>query len=345
MKIGLVSSATPLVDGGYRSIVTSLADKLTEAGHRVETIWIPVTDDPQSLLTQMMAFRLLDLDSSCDRVVTFRPPAYAVRHASKIVWFIHHHRVFYDLWDSEYRIVPDTAYWRAFRQCLTDADTNALREARTVFTNSATVGDRLRKFNGIESEVLYPPILAPERFKLTGYGDTIVCVCRCQPHKRQHLLVEAMRYCKTPVRLHLAGASASDDYLRSLHATIDQFHLQGQVTLDPRWISEEEKIHFLSTALANAYVPFDEDSYGYPTLEAAHARKATISTRDSGGVWEFITHGENGLMVEPEPRAIAEAFDALWHDRSLARTLGTAAHERVAQLGITWDHVLDRLLA
>ena len=33
-------------------------------------------------------------------------------------------------------------------------------------------------------------------------------------------------------------------------------------------------------ALAVAYVPDDEDSYGYPSLEAAHARKAVLTASD-----------------------------------------------------------------
>ena len=45
------------------------------------------------------------------------------------------------------------------------------------------------------------------------------------------------------------------------------------------------------------------------------------------------------------PRAIAEAFDALYADRHAARRMGQAARERVNALGISWDSVIARLLS
>src|SRR5436309_2716783 len=110
MKFGLVSSCVPLVNGGARFIINWLAKNLEDAGHQAETILIPQTDEPETLLQQTTAFRLLDLDDRFDRVVTFRPPAHVVRHRAKIVWFIHHIRFFYDLWDTPYNTMPRTAY-------------------------------------------------------------------------------------------------------------------------------------------------------------------------------------------------------------------------------------------
>src|SRR5476649_1214621 len=111
MKIGLVSSTVPFVRGGYRFIVQWLASKLVEAGHNVEAIWIPSAEDPRDILQDMAVFRLVDIENSFDRIITLRPPAHAIHHRHKIVWFIHHYRTFYDLWNTEYCGVPDTAYW------------------------------------------------------------------------------------------------------------------------------------------------------------------------------------------------------------------------------------------
>jgi glycosyltransferase involved in cell wall biosynthesis len=100
---------------------------------------------------------------------------------------------------------------------------------------------------------------------------------------------------------------------------------------------EEEKAARLEHALAAAYLPFDEDSYGYPTIEAAHARRPTVTASDSGGVAEFVQDGETGLVAAPEPEAVAAAFDRLHAGRALARRLGANAAGRVAELGIDWD--------
>jgi glycosyltransferase involved in cell wall biosynthesis len=345
VKVGLVSSTVPLVKGGGRFIVDWLSDKLTNAGHSVEAIWIPFVDDPSEILSQMTAFRLMDFEDSFDRIIAVRPPAHVVQHSFKVVWFIHHLRGFYDLWQTPYCMVPDTAYWRSFRSSLIDADTHTLQEAHRLFTNSKTVSNRLLKYNGLSSEVLYPPVFAPERFHNERWGEEIVCVCRMEHHKRQHLLLAAMQFTRTPVRLRLAGNSTSSAYLITLKELARQFGVEDKVVIDQRWISEDEKITLLSRALAAAYVPLDEDSYGYPTLEAALASKASVSVTDGGGVDEFIIDGQNGFLCEPTPETLAEKFDLLWSDRRMARELGVAARQRIEDLKITWDHVLSRLLS
>ncbi len=346
MKVGLVSSAVPLISGGARFIVDWLREKLEERGHQVETVYIPSNDgDLDTVLQQMAAFRMMHLEDYFERVVTFRPPSHVVRHPCKVVWFIHHIRVFYDLWDTPYRPVPDRAPQRALRAAIMRADTAALREACRVFTNSRVVGDRLRRFNGVDSEVLYPPVLRPEIFVAGDHGDEIVCVCRVEGHKRQRLLVEAMRHVRTPVRLRLCGVGTSPDYVQSLRRIAAEGGAADRVIVEDRWITEGEKAARLQHALAAAYVPFDEDSYGYPTIEAAHARRCTVTVSDSGGVTEFVQDGVTGLVAAPEPRAVAAAFDRLHADRTLARRLGANAAERVSELGIDWDTVVEKLLA
>ncbi|MBD0273017.1 MAG: glycosyltransferase family 4 protein, partial [Acetobacteraceae bacterium] len=325
MKVGLVSSAVPLVLGGGRFIVDWLREKLEERGHRVETVFVPTTDAPDTLLQQMAAFRLMRLEDHFERVVTFRPPAHVVRHPRKVVWFIHHVRYLYDLWDTEHRPFPDLAPNRALRDAVVRADTAALREAHRVFTNSRVVSDRVRRFNGLESEVLYPPVLHPELFVAGEHGDEVVCVCRVERHKRQHLLIEAMRHTRTPVRLRLCGTGLDAGYLQSLRRLAAESGAADRIAIEDRWITEEEKAARLQGALASAYVPYDEDSYGYPTIEAAHARRCTVTVSDAGGVAEFVQDGETGLVAAPEPASLAAAFDRLHADRALARRLGANA--------------------
>jgi glycosyltransferase involved in cell wall biosynthesis len=344
MKIGIVSSAVPLISGGGRFIADWLQIQLRERGHATEIIYIPSTDNPNTILQQMAAFRAISL-SGYDRVITFRPPAHVVKHPQKVVWFIHHIRIFYDLWDSPYSPFPDTARWRAMRDQIMASDTMALTEAHRVFSNSQVVADRLARFNGISPEVLYPPVLTPERFRSGAHGDEIVCVCRLVHHKRQHLLVEAMAHTRTAVRLRLCGASLDRGYVASLREAVERHGVLGRVSIENRWITEEEKIDVLKNALASAYVPFDEDSYGYPTIEAALARRCTVTVSDAGGVPEFVIDGINGLITPPDPAALGAVFDRLHTDRTQAKRMGESAFERVATLGIEWDTVITKLLS
>lgn len=345
MKFLLASSYVPFIKGGGTAIVEWLETKLIEYGHEVETIFLPFVETMDDMFDQMMSYRLLDLSESADRLVAFRPPAYLLKHPNKVLWFIHHIRAYYDLWGSDYCGIPDTPKNRAFRQRLMDVDQVGLGEARHIFTNSQIVSDRLKHFNGISSEVLYPPVLDAAQFYNKTYDPVIVCVCRMEHHKRQHLLVDAMRYTRSNARLVLAGKSHSGGYPRKLKLKVLKHCLQNKVQILDRWISEEEKSRLLSTCAAAAYLPFDEDSYGYPSIEAQHACKAVLTTTDSGGVLELVENGRNGFITEPDPQAIAEAIDRIVATPGLAERMGHTGPQRMNELGINWDHVIRRLAA
>ena len=345
MKIALCSSFVPFILGGTRNIVEWLKSTLIEAGHQVEHIYLPQVDEPNLLFTQMAAYRWVDLASSADRIICFRPPSHLIPHPHKILWFIHHIRVFYDLWDSPYRRFPDVIRNRRVRDALHAADTAALHEARQVFANSKVVADLLKRYNGVDSEVLYPPIFQPERFHCATFNDEIVCISRLEHHKRQHLLIEALKHTRTGVKLRLCGTYTSSRYARGLRKQVAQAGMKDRVAFTDRWISETEKIEVLSRCLAAAYVPFDEDSYGYPSLEAGHSSKPVLTTTDSGGVLELVQDGVNGLVAEPDPQALAQAMDMFYLDREAAQSMGRNALVRLAEFNISWRHVLERLLA
>ena len=69
---------------------------------------------------------------------------------------------------------------------------------------------------------------------------------------------------------------------------------------------------------------YDED-LGYATLEALHSGKPVVTCKDSGGSLELIEDGFNGLVTDPDPRAVAEAMDRLWTDRIKAEAMGRQA--------------------
>jgi glycosyltransferase involved in cell wall biosynthesis len=343
MKVAVCSTFVPFVRGGGRLIVDWLAEELGKRGHQVEKVYLVGDEHPDRLITQMMSFRWIDLDDA-DRIICIRPQAHLIQHDHKTLWFIHHIRSFYDLWDSPYRGFEASARRVAVRDSLREIDTAAIREARHVFTNSSVVAQRLADYNNVRSEVLYPPVYQPERFHSAGHSDEIVCVSRVEHHKRQHLLVEALAHTKTPVKLRILGTSLADEYPTYLRSLITDNKLEDRVTYADSWITEQEKVAALSSCLAAAYLPIDEDSYGYPTVEAAHSSKPTLTVHDSGGVMEFVTDGENGVVADPDPRSVAEAMDRLFTDRLWCERLGRASRERVGELGIEWDSTIERLL-
>jgi glycosyltransferase involved in cell wall biosynthesis len=344
MKIALCSSYVPFIYGGGRNIVEWLESVLLANGHQVERIYLPHVDLPELLIQQMLAYRMLDV-SQADRIICIRAPAHVIPHPHKILWFIAHVRKFYDLWDSQYRGFADDATHRGIRRALVAADTAALHQAQHVFSNSQVVSERLKRYNYVDSEVLYPPIYQPERFHYRSLNDEIVYVSRVEHHKRQHLLIEALKHTRTSVKLRLCGASSSPTYPDELRAQIMRMGLEERVVFEDGWISEEHKVEVLSDCLAAAYLPLDEDSYGYPSLEASHSSKPVLTTTDAGGVLELVEDGINGMVAEPQPGALADALDRLFLERQKTRRMGQNAYARLEQLNISWPHVLERLLA
>ena len=345
MRIVIASSFVPFVRGGGRFIVDWLEEKLQAHGHQVEKFYLPSDERPEVLLDTLLAYRLMVAAEGADRLIAIRPPAHLLQHPDKIVWFIHHMRGYYDLAHTEHSSVPPSAEGRALREALVRVDTAGLVEARKIFTNSRVVSDRLKTFNGLDSEVLYPPLFDVSGFRFDGANDEIVTVCRVEPHKRQELLIRAMARVKTGVRLRICGASANPGYETQLKSLVREQGLENRVTLEFGWITDERKAELINSCLASVYAPHDEDSYGYPTLEAASARKATVTASDSGGTLEFIENGRNGLIAEPTPEAFAAAFDALFANRPATRLMGEAAHETVGRLKISWDHVVEQMTA
>ena len=234
---------------------------------------------------------------------------------------------------------------RALRDAIRAADDVAFGESRSIFANSGVVRDRLETFNKRTAEVLYPPLDQPRKFRCDGYGDEIVYVSRLTEHKRQWLAIEAMAHTRTPVRLVVAGAPDSPADAERLGDLVRARGLQERVDIRVGWLSEEDKVSLFGSCLAAVYCPFDEDSYGYPSLEAHQSRKAVISTTDSGGVRELVVDGTNGFLCEPTPEAIATRFDELYEDRNRAQAMGDAGFGRIVELGISWEHVIGRLLS
>ncbi|HZL03866.1 MAG TPA: glycosyltransferase family 4 protein [Coriobacteriia bacterium] len=345
MRVIIASTSVPLVDGGGRLIVRWTAEAMRAEGHQVEEYFLPFPTTPRPALAAMVGLRATPFAGNGDRLVAIRWPAHVIRHENKATWFIHHYRELFDLWDSPHRGVPANGEGVAYREALRRIDNQGLGESRDLFTNSLIVRDRVREYNGLEAEPLFPPMGGDtSRFRTDEYGDFIFYPSRITPIKRQLLAVEAMRHTTSAVRLIIAGKPESSSYRKKLQDYVREHDLGDRVELRFGWMDEDEKLGLLARCLALAYLPFDEDSYGYPSLEASHSAKPIVTLTDAGGALEFVRDEAEGLVTEPRPQDLAVAFDRLHEDRATAERMGMQSSARRDELHIAWPHVIRRLL-
>lgn len=348
MNIVIASTTVPFIKGGGTKIVDDLQQVLSRLGHRVDAVKIPMHWDWRELPEQYAAMRLFDLtrcgSRKTDLLIPIRYPSYALPHPNKVPWFIHHHRGAYDLYGTEFQDLPDNDEGRRCRKLLIDSDTAFLRESKRIFTNSRIVARRLKQFNDIDADgVLYPPLANPEPFQPGEFGDYIFYASRVTLIKRQALAIRAMRHVRSNFKLVIAGGPDAG-YGPVLERLIDEYQVRDKVKL-LGWISEEQKARWMADCFGALYLAFNEDSYGYVTLEAFHCHKPVITFSDSGGPLEVIEDGFNGLVSEPTEVSLAAAMEKLSRNRRAARELGHNAFATIRRHNIDWNHVVERLVA
>lgn len=342
-RIVICATQVPFAYGGAEMLVDSLRDELESRDFEVAVAALPFHWPTRTeLLKGSLAWRLINLTEAegrrIDLVIATRFPSYLVKHPNKVVWLIHQLRQAYDLLGTRYSDFSEREPRDAKALAMIRAmDRRTLSEARAVYTISGNVAERLRRFNEVEAEVLYPPPKLAPLLHPGDFGDAVFTLGRLDPLKRFDLLVRAMKHTETPVRCRIAGTGPERDALADL---IGRLGLQGKVEL-LGWMDERDVVEQYANCLGVYYAPFDED-YGYVTVEAFKAAKPVITTADAGGVLEFVEDGVNGFVCPSDsPREIGARIDALYRDRERTRAMGLAGQAKVRE--ITWDRVIERL--
>lgn len=172
----------------------------------------------------------------------------------------------------------------------------------------------------------------------TGDYRHIFTASRLEGLKRIDLLIKAFNALpeklRSSVEFHIAGTGGQQEALQKLASDTSQIHFLG-------YLNDSSLVQDYSSALFVPFVPYDED-YGLITLEAMLSGKAVLTTFDSGGVHELVTHGETGFCVGPEPDLIAAAMRELVENRQKTIEMGKRAREAV--LNINWQNTVDSLL-
>jgi glycosyltransferase involved in cell wall biosynthesis len=344
MNVLVLSTMVPFVRGGAEELCDHLVRNLRLHGVEAEAMRVPFSWEPaENLVEEMLVARSLNI-VNVDRLIPLKFPAYLAPHPNKVPWLLHQYRQAYDLFDVGQSNIEATPRGEALRGMIRTADDQAFRESRRIFTLSPTGADRLRRYNGFSAELLPQPLNDPELFPGGEAEGYVLASGRVGHGKRQHLLVRALRHAPG-LRLVVAGPPdrpEDADHLRRLAAAEG---VEDRLTLDLRFLPRAELARLVNGATAVAYLPFDEDSVGYVTMEAFHAGKPVVSATDAGGVLEIVRDGETGVVCDPSPEALGAALSALAAEPARAARLGRNARALLDSRGITWPDTIEKLLA
>jgi glycosyltransferase involved in cell wall biosynthesis len=343
----------PFSLGGQDLLAHTLCKELKNRGHTADIIELPYSPFPkESLLTQAAMWRALDLTEfvgkKVDLVIATKFPSYFVKHPKKVLWLVHQHRPAYELHAGRFSDLSDDPRDEQLRRLLVDADTKAIAECVYASGISQNVVQRLKDFNNLNAEVIYPPLPLGNRYVAGKKSEApfVLSVGRICSIKRIDLMIKALPIVHREIKLKIVGTPDEPHILDYLKNEISKHHLTERVEFLGR-VEEQTLLELLSSALAVYYAPFNED-YGYVTLEGMASARPVITATDSGGTLEFIEHEKSGLIVAPTTDAIGHAVNRLYENKAFADELGRNGRSFIESSGLLhsgWDKVVNNLLS
>ena len=341
MRIAVCRPQVPFAHGGAEIFTDTLVAELRSRGHEADIVSVPFKWYPGArVLTQAFLWRLLDLEeadgSPIDLVVATKFPSYVVRHPNKRVWLVHQFRQAYELDKTDLGQFSEEPTDRALRRSVQRLDRVALGEATRLFATSGNVAGRLERSTGLTAEVLPHP---PQQlaYRCEGYEGFVLSASRLDRAKRIDLLLEAAALDPS---LEVVVVSDGPDRER-LEGLARERGLDGRVRFEGR-VSGDRLAELYARCGSVFYAPVDED-FGMGPYESFLSEKPVITTADAGGPLDVVHDRETGLVVPPEPAAIASAAAWLRDHGDEAAAYGRRGRALAEE--VTWDRAIARLLA
>ena len=341
--VAVVTSSPPFAEGGHLVMARELVRALNDEGHHAGLVVTPQNRFGRQASAYLAAWctdvGLAHEERKVDQVISLRFPGYAVQHPHHVLWLNHRMREYYDLWDqfSSHLSWKGKIKERTRRAIIHGVDGYLLAKMKRRFVISGTVQARLRRFGGIQSDVLYPP--PPKRdYRHDTYGDYLFGVSRLSPLKRFDLVLRALAEpMAASIKCVIAGEGAELDRLIKLRSHLELDHrVQFVGRLD-----EAGLIDHLARCRAVIFPPFNED-YGFVTVEAFMCGKPVITCHDSGGPSELVRNDDSGFVTDATPEAVAAAMRRLMDDKNLAMRMGETGRADAQKM--TWAGAIQKLL-
>lgn len=163
---------------------------------------------------------------------------------------------------------------------------------------SKFVSQRIKKYYGRPSEVIYPPVDCNLFKPSAEISDRFLIVSRLMSYKRIDLAVETFNKLKLP--LDIVGSGPEESRLKELAGPTIKFH----------GFLPDEAIRKMYAECRGFVFPQEED-FGITPLEAAASGRPVIAYA-GGGALETVVDGETGVFFhEQTPESLAEAVEKM----------------------------------
>jgi len=175
---------------------------------------------------------------------------------------------------------------------------------------SKTVQQRIKKYYGRDSAVIYPPfkrfdlprfnLESPKRLNLEIISNYFLIVSRLFPHKNIDIAIKAFNKLELP--LVIVGSGPEYRKLKKLIENKSMITLVGEVP-------DEELVSYYANA--KAFIMPQEEDFGLTPLEAMQFGKPVLALRQ-GGALEYVLEKINGeFFDDPHPAVLADGIRRL----------------------------------
>jgi glycosyltransferase involved in cell wall biosynthesis len=170
-----------------------------------------------------------------------------------------------------------------------------------------------------------PNAVDPELFSQPRQKEDnlLLFVGRITFGKGLHVLMRALNYLKSPVRLVIIGPSDWDvDYYRDLERQIEKENRKGKHEI--RYLGPMDQADIVKWyQKASIFVlPSFWEGFGIVILEAFSCETPVVAS-SVGGITEIIENHRNGILVPPnKPLELAEAIQYLLDNRDVRTRMG-----------------------
>ena len=197
------------------------------------------------------------------------------------------------LWSEKNSYISDMKYPVALQKLaapilhrLRHWDQAAAQRVDVFVANSKLVADRIKKYYGAPSTVIYPPVEVENFSPSETIGNYYLAGGRLVPYKRFDLIVKAFSRLKIPLKIFGEGPMLGS--LKRMAGPNIEF--LGR-------IDDEAKAKLYAEAIA--YIHPQEEDFGMTAVEAQAAGTPVIAW-GKGGASETVKDGETGLYLDEQ---------------------------------------------